>query len=126
MKHGFIDEMEAIIDQDKKVSHEDIATKTEKIIADPSTIGIKVSKDLVECCFFPIVQSGGEYDIKVSAQSNEKNLSYDIILCSLGARYKNYCANISRTFMVDAPPKVRIRLFSCAVFILCYHHLLGL
>lgn len=30
----------------------------------------------------------------------------DLIICSLGARYKGYCANVSRTFMVDAPKKV--------------------
>jgi nucleosome binding factor SPN SPT16 subunit len=51
-------------------------------------------------------QSGGVFDIKVSAQSNQDNLSPDVILCSLGARYKGYCASISRTFMVDVPNKV--------------------
>lgn len=67
---------------------------------------MKVSSELVEICFTPIIQSGGKYDIKVSAQSNADILSSDIIICSLGARYKNYCANVSRTFIVDAPPKV--------------------
>ena len=33
------------------------------------------------------------------------NLSFDIILVSLGARYRNYCSTIARTFLVD-PPKV--------------------
>ncbi len=78
----------------------------EQIILDPSKIGVKVSADAVDVCYSPIVQSGGVYDIKVSAQSDENNLSADIIICSLGARYKGYCANVSRTFMVDAPPKV--------------------
>lgn len=79
---------------------------TEGIIGDPSKIGVKVAKELVESCFFPIIQSGGKYDIKVSASSNSDTLSYDVILCSLGARYKNYCANMSRTYMIDAPNKV--------------------
>lgn len=30
----------------------------------------------------------------------------NVILCSLGARYKSYCATIARSFLVDAPPKV--------------------
>ena len=107
MKHGFVkDIMEDIIDKDLNVSHYQMAEKTENIISDPNKIGLKVSKDIVESCYFPIVQSGGKYDIRVSAQSNKDYLSYDIIICSLGARYKNYCANISRTYMVDAPPKV--------------------
>jgi nucleosome binding factor SPN SPT16 subunit len=29
-----------------------------------------------------------------------------VILCSLGARYKSYCASISRTFLVDVPSKI--------------------
>jgi len=89
-----------------KITHESLAVKTESIIGDPSKIGVKVAKELVESCFFPIIQSGGKYDIRVSASSDAENLSYDVILCSLGARYKNYCANMSRSYMIDAPAKV--------------------
>ena len=39
--------------------------------------------------------------MKVSAASDERRLEYDVILCSLGARYSMYCANIGRTFLVD-------------------------
>lgn len=60
----------------------------------------------MESCFAPIIQSGGSYDLRASAVSNDANLSSDIVICSLGARYKNYCSNISRTFIVDAPPRV--------------------
>ena len=67
---------------------------------------MKVNKDSVESCYTPIIQSGGKYDIKVSAQSNNDNMSFDIIICSLGARYKSYCANISRTYMIDPLPKI--------------------
>ena len=78
----------------------------EEIILNPSEIGIKVSADTVDACYFPIIQSGGIYDVKPSALSDKNQLKPDIILCSLGARYKGYCANISRTFMVDTPKKV--------------------
>lgn len=44
--------------------------------------------------------------IQASAQSDTKNLSYDIIICSLGARYKSYCANVSRSFFINPPKKV--------------------
>lgn len=106
MKHGFVTEMEGVIDNDTKIKHEDLASKIEQIIYDPNKIGLKVAADSVESCFTPIIQSGGKYDIKVSAQSNRDNLTSDVIICSLGARYKGYCSNIARTFMVDAPPKV--------------------
>ena len=73
----------------------------ESLIQDPNLIDIKVAKELVDSCFTPIIQSGGKYDIRVSAQSNSDSMSSDLIICSLGARYKGYCANISRTFMID-------------------------
>ncbi len=38
---------------------------------------------------------------QVGATSNEQRLRYDIILVSLGARYSSYCANLSRTLLVD-------------------------
>lgn len=73
---------------------------------DPSKIGIKLSADAVESCYEPIIQSGGTYDIKLSAVSNDDSLTPNVILCSLGARYKSYCASIGRTFLVDAPKRI--------------------
>ena len=80
----------------------------EAIIYDPSKIDLKIEKDAVDICYTPIIQSGGVYDIKVSAVSNADALAPDVIICSLGARYKNYCANISRTFMVDPCKKMEV------------------
>jgi nucleosome binding factor SPN SPT16 subunit len=65
-----------------------------------------VSKEVVESCYTPIIQSGGEYDLRVSAQSNDKVMQFDVIICSLGARYRNYCANIARTYLIDPVKKI--------------------
>ena len=76
MKHGFVFKMEAMIDEDSLVPHNSLCRDVESIVADPSKIGIKVKKGLVDSCFSPIIQSGGDYDIRVSAQSNDsKSLS---------------------------------------------------
>ena len=106
MKHGFVEKMENIIDNGTKINHNKLSSEIQNIIFDPNKIGVKVSTDVVESCFDPIIQSGGNYDIKVSATSDEHELSPDVIICSLGARYKNYCATVARTYMVDAPSKV--------------------
>lgn len=106
MKYGFIAEIEEILDKDIQMTHEDITAKIESIILDPSKIKLEIAKEFVDICFSPIVQSGGVYDVKVSAVSNTDNLSPDVILCSLGVRYKNYCTNISRTYMVDPCAKM--------------------
>lgn len=59
----------------------------------------------VDWIYTPIIQSGGEYDLKPSAESNEKNLEAGVILASIGLRVRSYCSNLGRTFLID-PAKV--------------------
>ncbi|KAL7542241.1 hypothetical protein ACHAXR_011622 [Thalassiosira sp. AJA248-18] len=106
LKHGFVPRIEDVIDNSTKVTHEKLAAEIEEIIEDPSKINLNVPKEAVDSCYFPIIQSGGGYDFKVSAQSNEENVKFDVITVSLGARYHMYCSNVVRTFLVDAPKQV--------------------
>jgi nucleosome binding factor SPN SPT16 subunit len=106
MKHGFVKTLEEIIEEDTKITNEALAQKIEGILEDPNKIKLNVPPEDVQPCYFPIIQSGGKYDLKVSAQSTSDTLTQDIITVSLGARYKLYCSNIARTFLVDPPKKV--------------------
>ena len=106
LKHGFVPKMEDIIDNSTKVTHEKLATDVDAIIEDPSKINLNVPTENVETCYFPIIQSGGTYDFRISATSNTDNVKFDVITVALGARYQLYCSNIVRTFLVDAPKAV--------------------
>jgi len=106
LKNKFIPQLEDTIDKNLVVKHTKMADDVNAVLEDPSKIKLKVPVNDVESVFDPIVQSGGEYSFKVSAQSNEAKLSYDVILITLGARYQSYCASMSRTYMVDPPKKV--------------------
>jgi nucleosome binding factor SPN SPT16 subunit len=106
MKHGCVKRLEEIIEEESKITHEQLATELEAVLEDPSKIKLNVPTQDVQSCYFPAVQSGGVYDLRVSAQSTSETLKHDIITVSLGARYKLYCSNISRTFLVDPPKKV--------------------
>lgn len=106
MKHGYVKKMEEVIDSEEPITHEQLSAYVEEILEDPSKISLKVPKEDVQSCYSPIIQSGGTYDLRVSAQSNGDRLSHDVIVVSIGARYRNYCSNIARTFLVDAPQKV--------------------
>jgi nucleosome binding factor SPN SPT16 subunit len=106
LKHGFIPKIESVIDEGTKTTHDKLAQEVDEIIEDPSKINLKVQKEAVQSCYFPIIQSGGEYDFKVSAQSTSSNVKYDVITVALGARYQNYCSNIARTLLVDPPKQV--------------------
>ena len=41
----------------------------------------------MDVAYRPVIQSGGEYDFKVSVGSNDKPMHYGVILCQAGARY---------------------------------------
>ncbi|KAI9316735.1 FACT complex subunit-domain-containing protein [Dichotomocladium elegans] len=107
MKHYFIDEMSTIIDEERQVSHEKLSEETEAILDDPKLFKkLRLPPEIenkgdIDWCYSPIVQSGGEYDLKSSAMSSSQNLHPGVIICSLGIRYKCYCSNIGRTFLVD-------------------------
>ncbi|RDX60939.1 FACT complex subunit SPT16, partial [Mucuna pruriens] len=91
----------------REVSHSTLMEDTEKVILEPSKVNCKLKAENVDICYPPIFQSGGEFDLRPSAVSNDELLHYDsasVILCAVGARYKSYCSNIARTFLIDADP----------------------
>ncbi|OWZ17375.1 FACT complex subunit SPT16 [Phytophthora megakarya] len=100
-KLKFMEDMEQIIDDEKNISHEKISMAIEDVFDNPSKIKVTIDPVDIEPCYPPIVQSGGKYDLKPSAQSNKDAMKYDVIICSLGARYKGYCSNVGRTFFID-------------------------
>ncbi|KAI9144721.1 FACT complex component Spt16 [Paraphysoderma sedebokerense] len=108
MQNYFSEEMSRMIDEEKEITHEQFTQKLDKILGENASKfapRLKFPKDVdvdsLDWCYSPIIQSGGVYDLKPSAFSNEDNLHAGTILCSLGVRYKSYCSNVARTFMID-------------------------
>jgi nucleosome binding factor SPN SPT16 subunit len=70
--------------------------------------GIQVDWGLVEFCYPPIIisrSSSSGYDLRYTAESTEDNISHKgVLLVAFGLRYKSYCANVGRTFIVDPTP----------------------
>ena len=98
-----VDRVEGVVNEETKVSHAKLSEECEDQILDPAKkLGLKdIEADDVDICYPPIVQSGGEYELKMSAQSSDKKLHYGVVAISLGARHTQYCANIARTLMID-------------------------
>uniref|UniRef100_A0A7N0U8U9 FACT complex subunit n=1 Tax=Kalanchoe fedtschenkoi TaxID=63787 RepID=A0A7N0U8U9_KALFE len=104
MRHFVVPKLEQVIDEEKKVSHSSLMDDTEKIILEPSKIKVKLKAENIDICYPPIFQSGGEFDLKPSASSNDDNLYYDptsVIICAIGSRYGSYCSNVARTYLID-------------------------
>jgi len=95
-----------IIDRDKKVKHAKLAEGVENAMTDKKFVS-GYDTQQIEPCYPPIIQSGGNYALKFSVSSDKNNLHFGSIVCCMGVRYKNYCSNICRTFMVNPPEKMQ-------------------
>ncbi|KAM0895903.1 hypothetical protein ACQ4PT_023555 [Festuca glaucescens] len=107
MKNFVVPTMEKVIDEERKVSHSSLMDDTEKIILDPLKAKVKLKAENIDICYPPVFQSGGKFDLRPGAASNDDYLYYDpasVIICAIGSRYSNYCSNVARTFLIDATP----------------------
>ncbi|KAL0335383.1 UNVERIFIED_CONTAM: FACT complex subunit SPT16 [Sesamum radiatum] len=105
MKNFVVPKVEKVIDEEKKVTHASLMDDTEKAILDPVKIGVKLRAENVDICYPPIFQSGGNFDLRPSASSNDDYLYYDsssVIICAIGSRYNSYCSNVARTYLIDS------------------------
>ncbi|KAI0048191.1 FACT complex subunit SPT16 [Auriscalpium vulgare] len=120
LTHYVAVKLETILDRETKISHEVFAAQIEARIGsgdgdDAKGPDMKVwSKGrglndvdwlATEYCYSPIIQSRsseGGYDLKSTAESTEDDMAHKgVFLVSVGMRYKGYCANVGRTFIVD-------------------------
>lgn len=103
-------QMTSLIETEKKITHEKLGDFVESKLEDANVWkAAKYAPDFdntyADLCYTPIIQSGGEYDLRTSAQSTPDRLKdTGIILASLGIRYKSYCSNLSRAIMIDPHP----------------------
>lgn len=104
----FVEEMSAILDEEKTVSHKALTDRIDRKLDDAKffkSLKIKLPTDFdstqLDWSYGPTVQSGGEYDLRLSALSDDKPLHAGIIIAGMGLRYKSYSSMIARTFLVD-------------------------
>ncbi|KAI9759373.1 MAG: FACT complex subunit spt16 [Chaenotheca gracillima] len=107
MNPYFVNEMSEILDAEKKVTHQLLSSKIDSKIDDPAFLK-KISKippdfdvNQLDWTYGPVVQSGGNYDLKPTAQSDTNNLHAGTIVAGFGLRYRTYCSIIARTYLVD-------------------------
>ena len=111
-----------VIDEGRRVSHARLSEEIEGHIVECSGKEQKryedlcrgISKDfstnLLDICYQPIIQSGGVYSLKPSAVSTDAHLCPDVIVVSLGVRYRSVCSNVGRTVLIDPTPEQEAQL----------------
>jgi nucleosome binding factor SPN SPT16 subunit len=109
MSDYWIEEMSDVLDAERQVSHSKLADGINRKI-DDAKLFKKVSKlpgdfdiNQLDWAYGPAIQSGGEYDPKLTPQqtTDSSMLHSGCIIAGLGLRYKTYCAAVARTFLVD-------------------------
>lgn len=99
--------IERIVVNEEDTTHLKLAESAEELMSDPKKALEKklgdYPPDSIDSCFSPIIQSGGTYKLSLDASSTKEPLHFGTIVCLLGTRYKNYCATIGRTYMIDCP-----------------------
>ena len=108
----FVEEMSNILDEEKKIKHSALANRVDSKIDDASfwkkvelPNKSKLASDFdpqqLDWTVGPLIQSGGNFDLKASAQINDDILHPGVILATFGLRYKSYSSLIARTYLVD-------------------------
>lgn len=107
MSEYFVDEMSQLLDEGKRMTHKALAAKIDAKIDDAKFFN-KLAKlpsefdpQQIDWAYGPVVQSGGNYDLRLTATSDSNDLHAGIIIAGFGIRYKTYSAMIARTYLVD-------------------------
>jgi len=95
-----------IIDGDKKVKHSKLAEGIENALNDKKFVA-NVDTSQLDLCYPAIVQSGGNYKLKFSHATDSNPVHFGAIVATFGARYRSYCSNIARTFLVNPSEKIQ-------------------
>ncbi|GFR48098.1 hypothetical protein Agub_g9783 [Astrephomene gubernaculifera] len=102
MQNWVVPKVEDVVDSGKKTKHSKLSEMCEEVITDPTKVQVKLKAENCDIAYPPSFQSGGLYDLRVNAPSSDAPLHDDgVIVVSLGTRYSSYCANISRSYIIN-------------------------
>ncbi|TFK83944.1 FACT complex subunit SPT16 [Polyporus arcularius HHB13444] len=133
LAHYIAPKLETILDREAKITHDAFAGQIEARIGYGEGDKAKgpdmkvwskgrglndVDWGSTEFCYQPIIQSqstSSGYDISPAAESTPDDISHKgVLLVAVGMRYRSYCANLGRSFIVD-PSKEQEAVYSLLV-----------
>ncbi|KZT03503.1 FACT complex subunit SPT16 [Laetiporus sulphureus 93-53] len=129
LAHHVVLKLETILDREAKITHDALSAQIESRLGYGEGDNGKgpdmkvwskgrglsdIDWQSTEFCYTPIIQSqtSGKYELSPAAESTTDNIAHKgVFLVSLGMRYKGYCANLGRSFIVD-PSKEQEAIYS--------------
>ncbi|CAK3779217.1 FACT complex subunit spt16 [Lecanosticta acicola] len=107
MRDYFVETMSDILDKEKKITHRALSDKVanklddEKFFRGIKGVG-KFDPMQLDWSVSPVVQSGGNFDLKLTAEPDDNNLHQPgVIVSALGLRYQTYASMLARTYLVE-------------------------
>ena len=91
----------AIVDLAKKVKHTKMGEIIDEAITSPGLVGVKLKQELLDIAFPATVQSGGVYDLRATAQNDDRPIKYDVITVSIGALPLHVCVQMHHGRLTD-------------------------
>lgn len=102
------------------VKHSTVSEYIQKVISEPGKFGIKLKADICEYAYLPVVASGGAFELRVGAITDDSRLHDGVVMLHIGGKYNSECTNICRTLFFHptsqcAPLAPSICLAACVV-----------
>lgn len=104
-------QVEDTIEDEISISHRDLSARVENWYESEKTtkelekaFGVD-PRAFSDLAYSPIIQSGGEYDMRVTAESDDKKVSCDTITLRVGSKFKGFFSNQARTLFIDPDQK---------------------
>ena len=106
----YINKVEDVIDKDTKISHNEISKIMEEKFLDSKELLIKkfqINPLFVDFSYSPIIQSGNRFILRPNIESNDSDLSYDVILMNMAVKYFELNCNIFRTLLINPTEQIK-------------------
>ena len=116
MKDYFVETMSDILDKEKKITNKALSEKVanklddEKFFKGLKNIG-QFDPMQLDWSVNPTVMSGGNFDLKLVNEPDDKNLHQPgVIISAMGLRYQTYASMVARTYLVE-PNKTQENMY---------------
>lgn len=104
-------QVEDSIEDEVTITHSQLSSRIEKWYESDKTMrelekifGVD-PRSFSDLAYSPIIQSGGNYDMKVTAEPDDKILTCDTITLRIGSKFRGFFSNLARTIFISPDSK---------------------
>ena len=100
--------MERYIEEGDIIGLRSLSEETNNDLNNPEKINPKLNPNDVIAAYPPVISSGYSINCLFPPTQIGGNLTYDIISCSIGIKFKSYIACVGRTFLINSEEYIKL------------------